>query len=66
MTVTDARLPSKRDGTLRRFGFIGYKTPEEARRAKDWFDGTYVGTSKVEVEVVADVSTHNISKILRD
>ncbi|KZS95372.1 hypothetical protein SISNIDRAFT_451955 [Sistotremastrum niveocremeum HHB9708] len=43
---------SKRDGTSRLFGFIGYKTDEEAQKAKAWFDGSYFGTSRVKVEVV--------------
>ena len=49
-TVTDVRLVKKR-----RFAFVGYKTPDEARRAKEWFDGTFsLGGGKVKVDFVGD------------
>ena len=33
-TLTDVKLMLKPDGTSRRFGFIGYKSPQDAERAK--------------------------------
>ena len=51
-TITDATVRLKPDGTSRRFGFVGYKTEEEARRAQRWFDKTYVRASRIAVEVI--------------
>ena len=55
-TITDAKLATKHDGTSRGFGFVGYQSAEEALKAKEYFDKTFVGTSRVQVEVVAKVS----------
>ena len=54
-TLTDVKLVSNADGASRRFGFIGYKTPTEAERAKKWFNKTFVDSSRITVDVV-DVS----------
>ena len=41
--------------TKRRFAFVGYKTEDEARKAKEWFDGSYaLGGGKVKVDFVKD------------
>jgi multiple RNA-binding domain-containing protein 1 len=54
-TITDVKVALKRDGTSRRFGFVGYKTEKEAEAARRWFDGTFLGAGKMQVAVV-DVS----------
>ncbi|KAG8901696.1 Multiple RNA-binding domain-containing protein 1 [Tulasnella sp. 403] len=51
-TITDARVATKQDGRSRRFGFIGFKTSEDATRAKEYFDGTFLDTARLQVEVV--------------
>lgn len=51
-TLTDVKLVLRPDGTSRRFGFIGYKTPAEAQRAKKWYDRTFVDGSRISVEIV--------------
>ena len=56
LNVTDVKLVHKKDGTFRRFGFIGYKTPADAEKASEWFNGTYFGSCKIQVEIVEDVS----------
>lgn len=48
-TITDLKHVAKR-----RFAFVGYVDEEQARRVKDWFDGTYLGSSKIKVEFVRD------------
>ncbi|GFZ43298.1 Multiple RNA-binding domain-containing protein 1 [Saitozyma sp. JCM 24511] len=49
-TITDTKLVPKR-----RFAFVGYKTDDEARRVKEWFDGSFsFGGGKVQVEFVRD------------
>jgi RNA recognition motif-containing protein len=49
-TVTDVQLKYTADGRFRQFGFVGFKSPEEAETARAYFDNTYVGASKINVQ----------------
>ncbi|RPD76903.1 RNA-binding domain-containing protein [Lentinus tigrinus ALCF2SS1-7] len=51
-TLTDVKLVLKPDGTSRRFGFIGYKSSQEAERAKKWFNRSFVDSSRITVDVI--------------
>ncbi|KAI0053501.1 RNA-binding domain-containing protein [Auriscalpium vulgare] len=51
-TITDLKVALKQDGTSRRFGFVGYKTEAEAVKAKEWYDKTYIDSTRVRVEVI--------------
>jgi multiple RNA-binding domain-containing protein 1 len=51
-TLTDVKVAHKRDGTSRRFGFIGFKTEKEANAAKEWFDRTFLDSSRISVAIV--------------
>lgn len=51
-TITDIKVASKADGTARQFGFVGYKTEQEASAAKEWFDKTFIGGSRLHVNIV--------------
>jgi multiple RNA-binding domain-containing protein 1 len=47
--VTDAKI--MKSGTKsRKFGFVGFKSESEAIKAKEYFDSTYIDTSKIVVE----------------
>ncbi|EAU87398.1 rRNA primary transcript binding protein [Coprinopsis cinerea okayama7 len=52
--ITDVKVSFKPDGTSRRFGFVGYKTPEEAVKAKEWFDRTFIDSARISVALVED------------
>ncbi|KAJ3044977.1 hypothetical protein HDV00_012396 [Rhizophlyctis rosea] len=57
--VTDVKLAKTHDGVFRRFGYVGYKTEKEAKAALKYFNGTFVDTSKIVVEVAkAGSSAH--------
>jgi multiple RNA-binding domain-containing protein 1 len=57
-TVTDAKLVTDpKSGKSRGFAFVGYKTPEEAQNAVEWFNGTFVDMRKVSVEIAKPVSS---------
>ena len=58
-TLTDVKLVLKPDGTSRRFGFVGFKSPQEAERAKKWFNRSFIDSSRVTVDIV-DVSLARI------
>lgn len=51
-TLTDVKVASKPDGTSRRFGFVGYKTEKEAGLARDYFDRTFIDSTRINVNVV--------------
>lgn len=58
--ITDVKVPLS-SGRSRQLAFVGYKTAEEAQKAKDWFDKTYVGMSRITIEIADD--TRSVSKI---
>ncbi|KAJ3344068.1 hypothetical protein HDU93_003231 [Gonapodya sp. JEL0774] len=49
-TVTDVKLVKTGDGVFRRFGYIGYSSEREAKAAVEYFNNTYIDTSKITVE----------------
>ena len=54
-SVTDLQLKYSKDGKFRGFAFIGYKALEEAEKARDYLDNTYIGAAKVKVEQCKDL-----------
>ncbi|KAK2837318.1 hypothetical protein Q5P01_014530 [Channa striata] len=50
-TVTDCALKFTKDGKFRKFGFVGFKTEEDADRALKHFNRSFVDTSRVTVEM---------------
>lgn len=55
--VTDVQLKYTEDGKFRRFGFIGYKTEEQAAAALEFFNNTCIDTSRITVEYCAGLGT---------
>ena len=53
--VTDVQLKYTKEGKFRHFGFVGFKTEEGAEKAKKYFNNTYIGATKVSVELCADL-----------
>ncbi|XP_049873113.1 probable RNA-binding protein 19 [Pectinophora gossypiella] len=53
--VTDVQLKYTKDGKFRNFGFVGYRTEEQAAAAKEYFDGTCIRSMKIQVEVCANL-----------
>ncbi|XP_063225906.1 probable RNA-binding protein 19 [Bacillus rossius redtenbacheri] len=51
--VTDVQLKYTKTGKFRQFGFVGFKTPEEARNALEYFDGSCLGTLRLKVLLCA-------------
>ncbi|XP_035022008.2 probable RNA-binding protein 19 [Hippoglossus stenolepis] len=50
-TVTDCALKFTKDGKFRKFGFVGFKTEEDANGALKHFDRSFVDMSRVTVEM---------------
>ncbi|KAJ1732184.1 Multiple RNA-binding domain-containing protein 1, partial [Coemansia biformis] len=49
--ITDVKLVYTKTGKFRRFGYIGYRTDDDAQAAQAYFNGTFFDTSRVEVEI---------------
>ena len=60
-TLTDFKVAHKQDGTSRRFGFVGYKTDKEALAAKEWFDRTFIDSTRISISVV-EVLSHLLTR----
>uniref|UniRef100_A0A8C9F6J3 RNA binding motif protein 19 n=1 Tax=Pavo cristatus TaxID=9049 RepID=A0A8C9F6J3_PAVCR len=50
-TLTDCCLKFTKDGKFRKFGFIGYKSEDEAQAALSHFNRSFIDTSRVTVEL---------------
>ncbi|KAJ1789906.1 Multiple RNA-binding domain-containing protein 1 [Coemansia sp. RSA 2167] len=49
--VTDVKLIFTARGKFRRFGYIGYRSEEEAQNAQTYFNNSFIDTSKIEVQI---------------
>ncbi|KAJ1718465.1 Multiple RNA-binding domain-containing protein 1, partial [Coemansia erecta] len=49
--VTDSKLIYTSAGRFRRFGYIGFRSEEEAQQAQQYFDGSFIDTSRIVVEL---------------
>ncbi|XP_066116597.1 probable RNA-binding protein 19 isoform X1 [Saccopteryx bilineata] len=49
-TLTDCSLKFTKDGKFRKFGFIGFRSEEEAQRALTHFNRSFVDMSRITVE----------------
>lgn len=63
-TITDVKVSLKQDGTSRRFGFVGFKTDQEAAAAREWFDRTFIDSTRINVMVI-QVSHFSAASIRR-
>lgn len=48
-TLTDCSLKFTKDGKFRKFGFIGFKSEEEAQQALNHFNRSFIDTSRITV-----------------
>jgi multiple RNA-binding domain-containing protein 1 len=58
--ITDARVCLSKTGVSRRFGFIGFKSSEDAKKAVQMLNQTYIGTSKVLADFALPVGDEHI------
>lgn len=56
VTLTDARILYKPDGTSRRTAFVGFRSDDDAKIAKEWADGSYLTGSRIAVDYAKAVS----------
>lgn len=53
--VTDAKLMRTRDGKSRQFGFVGFRSEQEAAEALKFFDGSFIDTCRISCEIARKV-----------
>ncbi|GFO19800.1 multiple RNA-binding domain-containing protein 1 [Plakobranchus ocellatus] len=58
--ITDCQLKYTRDGVFRRFAFVGFNSPEEAVKAQAKLNGTFIKTTKILVDLAADIGDASI------
>lgn len=51
--VTDVQLKHTKDGKFRHFGFVGFKTEEDAQNALEYFNNSCIKASRIKVEICA-------------
>jgi RNA recognition motif-containing protein len=49
--ITDCKLLKNEDGNSRRLAFLGFKDKATAQMLKQKYDNTYLGASKIRVEI---------------
>ena len=55
-SVTDAKLVTDpKSGKSRGFAFVGYRTAEQAAKAVEWFNGTFIDMRRISVEIAKPV-----------
>ncbi|PWZ01528.1 RNA-binding domain-containing protein [Testicularia cyperi] len=60
--VTDVKLMRRPDGTSRKFGFVGYRSEAEAQQALDYFNHTFIDTSRISVEFAKKLGDEDLEK----
>ena len=60
--ITDVRLVHTRDGVFRRFAFVGYATEHQATEAIAYYNNTFIGSSRIEVEAAKPYGDKDIPR----
>ncbi|ETS60854.1 hypothetical protein PaG_04771 [Moesziomyces aphidis] len=60
--VTDVKLMRRPDGTSRKFGFVGYRSEQEAQEALDYFNRTFIDTSRITIEHAKKIGDEELTK----
>lgn len=60
--LTDVKLCHTKDGKFRRFGFIGYKTEDQAKDALQHFNSSFIDTSKITVDFAKSLGDESLPR----
>src|SRR5271170_5430110 len=59
--ITDAKLVTDtKSGKFRGFAFVGYRNLEQAEKAVEWFNGTFIDQRKISVQIAKPVTSSNV------
>jgi len=62
LPITDAKVLHKKDGTSRRIGFVGFSDLQDAQKAREWFDATWLAGSRIKVDFAKEISEEGPSR----
>lgn len=57
--ITDCSLKYTKEGVFRKFAFIGYRNEEDCSSSINYFDNTYIDTSKIQVSQAFNFGDEN-------
>ena len=60
--LTDVRICKKKSGESRRFGFVGFRNEADAAKALNYFNKSYINTSKVEVGFAKNIGDPTVPR----
>ncbi|RKP38577.1 hypothetical protein BJ085DRAFT_19348, partial [Dimargaris cristalligena] len=60
--VTDAKLMRTKEGNSRMFGFVGFRTDKAAQLAVRHFNGTYIDTALISVELAKSFKDETLAR----
>ncbi|XP_071920921.1 uncharacterized protein [Coffea arabica] len=60
--VTDAKLMRTKDGKSRQFGFLGFRTEQEAEEAIKFFHRSFMDTCRITCEIARKIGDPNIPR----
>lgn len=64
--LSDVKLMKNRDNESRRFAFIGFRDEEDAFDCVNFFNGTFVDTSKIEVSMAKSFADPRVPQPMRE
>ncbi|KAK9332469.1 hypothetical protein V1520DRAFT_334976 [Lipomyces starkeyi] len=64
--ITDCKLMRTRNGASRRFGFIGFRSSQDAAEAVKYFNRTFIGMAKIEVDLAKGINDPSAPKPRRE
>lgn len=60
--VTDVRVMRAKEGRSRQFGFVGFRTPEQAEAARQYFVDSFMDTLKLQVEIAKPMEDGTLAR----
>lgn len=64
--ITDVKLRRNKSGESRRFAFIGFRNIEDAEEAVRYFNGSFIDTSKIEVDLAKSFVDPSVPKSFKE
>lgn len=64
--ISDVKLKKNKTGESRRFAFIGFKKLEDAEEAVKYFNGSFIDTAKIQVDLAKSFVDPNVPKSFRE
>lgn len=60
--ITDVKVLRKRDGSSRRFAFVGFKSDSQAEEAAKYFDMSFMNSSRLQVSLAKPLGDEELEK----